>query len=1495
MKLSVLKKDKMYMLMLPKKISGNYWIQDVDSYGNPRNLINLEEKNEKWILKSNDVVTIYVDNKPVKETPLLENTFYALKIEGDTYYSFLYGETITNQEFLYYRVNTSVITIGSTEDCDIVYKNSLLGKTKVTINFEKGKKSIHASESFYKIYVNGLSLQDKQLEIGDHIFIFGLHIVLFENTIAMNKIGGVLLREGKLVLESLPEITVTEREDIKIAELEPFVRMPRFRTKIEDKKIKIDDPPMKEKEDDTPYFMVIGPMLTMSMMSVTTIFSSLSPVLSGEREFSSSIPMLLVGIAMLASMLIWPIITRNYNRKMQRKREAERQEKYRQYLHQKEYEIEMEISKQKQIIIENRIPLDECVRVIQNKKRNLWEREIIHDDFLELRVGIGNRKPNIDIIYSEEKFTLEEDDLKQKLYEIIEKNKEITDVPVTFNLREKNISAVIGKTMMTTDFMYGLLLQMITFHSFNDLKIVILSNGKTKEKWNMFKNSSYLWNESRMIRFFSTNKDEAHALSSYLDEEFKRRKENNDKKNNLYTPYYVILTDCYPEMKDLSIISDVLNSEENMGFSILIQNDRLSNLPNECSFFININEQNSVLFENELVQEKQKIFKEELLNKKVLEECISLINHIPARKDENAFQLMNSLDFLEMYEVGKIEQLNVLSRWRTNNPMISLSSPIGVDETGEILKLDLHEKAHGPHGLIAGMTGSGKSEFIITYILSMAINYHPDEVQFVLIDYKGGGLVGAFLNNEIGMKLPHLAGTITNLDTAEISRALSSIESELKRRQDLFNKAREKLNEGVIDIYKYQKFYREGLLETPLSHLFIICDEFAELKSDQPDFMDELISTARIGRSLGVHLILATQKPSGVVNDQIWSNSRFRVCLKVQEASDSNEVIKRPDAAYLKEAGRFYLQVGFNEYFTKGQSAYAGNPYVPKDEMYKELDESIDFVGNIGENIKTIEDTKKSQTVSKGQELSNIVSYLDELADKENIKVKSLWLEKLKSILYLDEIREKYHYEKKDFSLEFVLGIYDNPKLQRQDLLTIDLLSKGNLVIYSMEEKNTIMNTMIYSLITTYTAEEVNLYVLDFDSQTLKIYENAPQVGDVVFSSEYEKISKLFNQISEEIEIRKNLFADYNGSFDYYIKHGGKIPAKVIMVHGYENFKETYEKEDMILEKIVREGFKYGIFVILTAINERTLKLNMRASFPQIIPLKMPTPIDYNMLLNKKAPVIANTPGRGVVLIEDEPYEFQTATICEAEKMMDYINEKINVLNSTQSVKASSIRVLPKVVTWDLIKNENVTLKNIPIGMNAENLQISTFDFTKNTINLISSIDYSYLSSFTKVLIENMLKYENFDVMVIDDKGIYQNSEVITSKDFTFMDKEIFNKKREKELVIFVTGIENFMNNLPDDVKKDVNAYFEKVSKLKNCYFVFVERVEGLKPFAYEKWFKGYIDTDDSIWIGRGLNNSTVHHLVTPLREISAVIAPNFGYNIKGGVATRIKIIEDVK
>ena len=198
------------------------------------------------------------------------------------------------------------------------------------------------------------------------------------------------------------------------------------------------------------------------------------------------------------------------------------------------------------------------------------------------------------------------------------------------------------------------------------------------------------------------------------------------------------------------------------------------------------------------------------------------------------------------------------------------------------------------------------------------------------------------------MRLPHLAGVITNLDGAAITRSLVSIKSELKRRQELFNRARDIVGGDNVDIYTYLDLFRQERVTEPCPHLFIVADEFAELKQQEPEFMDELISAARIGRSLGVHLILATQKPSGVVNDQIWSNARFKVCLKVADEADSREMIRRPDAAALTQAGRFYLLVGYNEYFALGQAAYAGTRYVPQSRYTETTDESVTLVSDTG-------------------------------------------------------------------------------------------------------------------------------------------------------------------------------------------------------------------------------------------------------------------------------------------------------------------------------------------------------------------------------------------------------------------------------------------------------------------------------------------------------------------------------------------------------------------
>jgi DNA segregation ATPase FtsK/SpoIIIE, S-DNA-T family len=249
-----------------------------------------------------------------------------------------------------------------------------------------------------------------------------------------------------------------------------------------------------------------------------------------------------------------------------------------------------------------------------------------------------------------------------------------------------------------------------------------------------------------------------------------------------------------------------------------------------------------------------------------------------------------------------------------------------------------------------------------SFISSLAVNFHPYQVSFVLVDYKGGGMADAFL------ELPHLAGSITNLQGNLASRALLALRSELQKRQAMLAQARE----NHID--KYQRRYAQGELKEPLPRIIIIVDEFAELATEQPDFMKQLVSTVRVGGSLGVHLILATQKPAGVVSEEIWANTRFRICLRVARPEDSREVLRRPDAASISQPGRAYFQVGLDEVFELFQSAYGGAPYVPESGMAAAPDEIMEVALDGSRNVLRLSPKPVAIQAPSGNQLQAIVA-----------------------------------------------------------------------------------------------------------------------------------------------------------------------------------------------------------------------------------------------------------------------------------------------------------------------------------------------------------------------------------------------------------------------------------------------------------------------------------------------------------------------------------------
>ena len=1531
MRIIVDDKKSISITKLPNQISENYWILD----NNSKNLINVVAEEGKWLLKSN--TEIKISKSEVQQDLSNINYLDSVVLEGNVRY-YLY-DIMNKKEYIMYTLpsyesyinlvidynKVDSIIIGNSESCDINVNNQNVSNTQLSIEVDKKSNLISIKNLDVKnnLYINNNFCTESYLTSGDIIFIGGIYIYYFGSVLLVsnsnNNVVFNSLKLSKMLIKENPEVDYSNLidKDIKLFEKNMyFQRPPRFKRKIEKKEFTIDAPTQKEKEEETPLIFTIAPMLTMGMMSLVTGITSLQKVLEGESTLKDEFSSLLTCGCMMLAMIVFPIVQKFYNKIKKREKERKRRRKYKKYIDARHDEIFKEINFQKQVLIEDNLSPDKVKDVIINRQRTLWERKSEHDDFLELRLGIGVKKPDVEIKYPEEHFTMDEDDLKDIITNLVNESKDIENVPITLNFRKNNKVGLIGSNDVISKFYDNLMLQIMAYHGYDMLRIIILTSNKNKNYWEKYRNLPYLWNNDKSIRYFASNKDDINKITSLLMEEYNYRKEMSEGKEVQFSPYYLVITDEIDSLKNNVFVKEILKNKNNLGYSIVMNVEKLDILPNECSMFINVARGMSGIFTNQMTMDNQIAFEPDLLNFS-LRNCINAISNIPIDINSGKFVLPKKYGFLEMYDVGNVKQLNILNRWKNNDVINSLSCPVGIDEQGELFNLDLHEKAHGPHGLVAGMTGSGKSEWIITYILSMAVNYSPEEVQFVLIDYKGGGLALTFDNVENNIKLPHVVGTLTNLDVVEMKRSLASINSELKRRQTMFKKAREKLNESSMDIYKYQDLYRKGSLDEPMSHLFIISDEFAELKAQQPDFMDELISTARIGRSLGVHLILATQKPSGVVDDQIWSNSKFKVCLKVQDKSDSNEMIKCQDAALLKETGRFYLQVGYNEFFAKGQSAYAGMPYYESDKKLSLVDSTVDFVDEIGALIKKgdVEKVNK-QYVHKGEELPNVLNYIINTAKTEKLKIKPLWLSKIPGVIYIDKLLEKYEWKKEDFVLNPIVGEYDVPNKQEQNILTAPFSAQGNMLLYGSagSGKELFLTTLMSSLILHYTPQEVIIYVLDFGSGVLKNFADASHVGDVVTLGQDEKIENLFKVINTEISIRRNKFASFNGNYsDYISKSEEKMSNIVVIINQYEVFAELYQKMNEHIIDLTRECARFGIFFILSTSSSSAIKTKVSQNFKMSYCLQMNDEFSYRSLVGASSDMVPSPIyGRGLVKL-DQTLEFQTAYLAEKDNLYKKVAEICVKSYIKYKVKAAPIPVLPEKVSINDVSKEKITYKNIPVGLIKNNLEVASFDVTDYSSYLISFRNFdtsiNFIDKFLTVINSNLQNVFVFDAKYLYEENKFNNLNYINSnfndpleklQKFVQDIKDLLEKNNNnirvikdiKDVLCVIIGFDKFVCSLSPEDKK----VFENImNSLRDCiklHFIIMDIPNELKKYEYEMWYKSAVNSSSGVWLGDGFGEQFAIKATKVIQAYYEEIGSNYGYLVENGQVEFIKVIE---
>lgn len=1505
--------NKIHSIRLPKKVAGQFWITDEDNNFLDNRLIGIDSDTESqtWKITSNRKLQIFDIStmEKIKVARIRSNEMYYLNMgNGLSQRAFLFAEPYTEDRcrFVKYRVKTEgECKIGSDEENGIVINNPFVSAEHAQISFRNGKWLIRDRESANGVYINRRRLySEKTLVPGDIVYIMGCKIVIGDCYIAINNPDHQLQIKSEM-FEEYPIQQLMHYEEPELEDVNYYYRSPNFKRNIKCLELKIDAPTQKQAEDDTPIILTIAPTLMMGVASLASGIVTTINALNRGGSIMSSVPTLVMSVSMLCGMVIFPFFMKSRDKKTKRRREKERITKYLKYLENIRHEIRKAEGVQSEILRENNPEIMKRIQETDFFTRKLWNMKMTDADFLTFRFGIGNVPLNADISFPEERFSVEEDELREELIRFSEEKQIITDVPLVVSLMTSRIIGIYGEQQERNNLLHNIILQLDALYSYDEVKLIFIGNKKEERTFSYVKWMQHIWDDEKRFRYYAINVDDVKAIGAQVGKIIQQSDEESDIRQ-----HYVVISTSKDLADKCSFISDILAKTNLEMFHLICAYEQLSQLPKECDVLVKLSNGKGLIDFITSQDSGRTNFTQDVLSGENVAEVVRKIADISLDLQKGKYALPGMLTFMDMFRVGKISHLNIRQRWKENNPVLSLQTPIGVDVNGNVFYLDLHEKYHGPHGLVAGMTGSGKSEFIITYILSLAVNYHPDEVAFVLIDYKGGGLTGAFENDKY--RLPHLAGTITNLDGAAITRSILSIKSELRKRQAIFNQARRIANEGTMDIYKYQKMYRSGMVSEPVPHLFIISDEFAELKSQQPEFMEQLISTARIGRSLGVHLILATQKPSGVVNEQIWANSRFKVCLKVQDKADSMDMLKRADAAEIAETGRFYLQVGYNEIFEKGQSAWCGAPYYERDFVENELDGGIEIIDNVGNVIEDIKVRKEGEQKANGKQIVRIMEYLSELAKEENINERQLWLPEIPAVILWDALREKYEY-KKGKELVAAVGELDDPYRQTQELLTVDFSQNGNVLIYGTagSGKELFLTTMLYSLFSDYSAEKINTYVLDFGAETLKAFAKAPQMGEVIIDGEEDKVENFIGMLHKEIETRKKLFSDYGGDYASYSQSGEQnIPYFLVMINNYSRFMESYEKYETTLISLTRECTKYGIYFVITEATINGIRHRMAQNFNQIYVMQLNDKSEYIGILGSTGGVYPpKVEGRGI-LKKDETYVFQIAhVVSENEGTGRFIREKCKELERNATIHAKGVPVIPETLCGNDLIGDAVSFNRVPIGMACESFRIMEQDFETKCVKQILLQNLNDAIPFLNEYLKTISRIPQVEIRVFADKNagirndlngiklITENYEEDVREIFaTAVERNNNYKSTNGNPTVDMHPVINVIHSL-DFLKKQItedgwSKLFNSLDKTVGKYnigYVILEDIQSVNRYCSDAWYIHQCN-GEGLWIGEGFTEQFRLPAMGNRAIYKKKIDNTFGYLVEGGKPQLLKL-----
>jgi S-DNA-T family DNA segregation ATPase FtsK/SpoIIIE len=629
-----------------------------------------------------------------------------------------------------------------------------------------------------------------------------------------------------------------------------------------------------------------------------------------------------------------------------------------------------------------------------------------------------------------------------------------------------------------------------------------------------------------------------------------------------------------------------------------------------------------------------------------------------------AADIPRSVSLLELVDLVDISSALVRERWE-RRAGTALDAVIGHRGDGP-LSLDM--RADGPHALVAGTTGADKSELLQTLVTGLSLTHPPDRLSFLFVDYKGGA---AFKDC---VELPHTVGMVTDLDTHLTRRALLSLNAELRRREEIL---RDTDTKDLIALERRRP-------DIAPASLVIVIDEFAALKNEVPEFVDGVVDIAQRGRSLGVHLVLATQRPSGIVSENIRANTNLRIALRVSKPPESDDVIGDPAAARISRSvpGRGLIRTGHSE-LTEFQSAYVGGHSLPPDDDGGVRVRPLRSVTSLLPGGEAIDDAEPT-------DLERAVQAIERAAEETGRpRPPSPWQPMLPDVLPLDAISPN----ERDQDPRLVeLGVVDDPARQRQYVLQLDLERDGHLFIYgtSGSGKTTALRSLAVALAQKASPEHLQIYALDFAGRGMLAIEGLPHCGAVILAEDEERVTRLFTLVRRSIDERSQLFAEHGVStlseYDRLATAGLPVlPRTVILLDSYAAFRSQFDNVSVgalvdALTRIIADGRAVGIHVIATADRRNAVPPAVSALIPRKLVLRQSDEDEYGSFgLDRKATKGAVLPpGRG---FSDESLEIQTPLVGDnpsGDRAVQAIAAVARELtNRWQGVRAVAIQEMP--------------------------------------------------------------------------------------------------------------------------------------------------------------------------------------------------------------------------